>query len=65
MNNIGKWVEEEVFQNKDFPIYVWKSARCSICGKYHTTPYGYYFNNFNYCPNFDSKMITKNEDKNE
>jgi hypothetical protein len=51
MNKIGKWVEKEVFENRDFPIYEWQSARCSICGKYHTTPYGYYFDIFNYCPN--------------
>ena len=65
MNEIGKWVEKEVFENRDFPIYSWQSARCSICGKYHTTPYEYYFDNFNYCPNCGSKMTTKKEDKNE
>ena len=59
MNEIGKWVEKEVFENRDFPIYSWQSARCSVCGKYHTTPYEYYFDNFNYCPNCGSKMTTK------
>lgn len=63
MNKNGEWVEKEVFQNRDYPICEWQSARCSVCGKYHTTPYEYYFDNFNYCPNCGSKMITKNEDK--
>lgn len=45
----GKWEEREVSSEK--VIDEWQSARCSVCGKYHTTPYMYYFDNFSFCPN--------------
>ena len=49
----GWWVEKEV---SDKGIDEWQSARCSQCGKYHTTPYMYYFDNYKYCPNCGAKM---------
>ena len=56
----GEWLEKEVFDNTDedfvWKIEEWQSARCSVCGKYHTTPYMYYFDNFNYCPYCGAKM---------
>lgn len=56
----GEWLEKEVFDNTDedfvWKIEEWQSARCSVCGKYHTTPYMYYFDNFNYCPNCGARM---------
>lgn len=52
----GEWKEKEVCSNDDSTIEEWQSARCSECGKYHTTPYMYYFDNFNYCPNCGAKM---------
>lgn len=56
----GEWLEKEVVDNTDedfvWKIEQWQSARCSICGKYHTTPYMYYFSNYNYCPNCGAKM---------
>ena len=46
----GKWLEKEVFDN-DVPIIdQWQSAKCSVCGKYHTTPYMYYFDDYAFCP---------------
>ena len=51
--HIGKWEERSVFEGE---IEQWQSARCSVCNKYHTTPYLYYFDNFNYCPNCGAKM---------
>ena len=50
----GEWAEREVLE--DTVINEWQSARCSECGKYHTTPYMYYFDNFNFCPNCGAKM---------
>lgn len=50
----GKWEEREVSSEK--VIDEWQSARCSVCGKYHTTPYMYYFVNYNYCPNCGARM---------
>ena len=50
----GKWGEKAVSDEK--VIDEWQSARCSACGKYHTAPYMYYFNNYNYCPNCGADM---------
>ena len=54
----GEWKEKSAFHNADDNpiIEEWQSARCSVCGKYHTTPYLYYFDNFNFCPNCGSQM---------
>ena len=56
----GKWIEKEVLE--DTVINEWQSARCSKCGKYHTTPYMYYFDNFNFCPNCGAKMNEEREE---
>ena len=50
----GKWEEKEVSSDK--VIDEWQSARCSVCGKYHTTPYMYYFDNYKFCPNCGARM---------
>lgn len=54
----GKWEEKETFHNTDDEpiIEEWQSAMCSVCHKYHTTPYMYYFNNYNFCPNCGADM---------
>ena len=57
----GEWTEREVFRSDDNntsnPIIDdWQSAKCSVCGKYHTTPYLYYFDDFNYCPHCGAQM---------
>ena len=57
----GKWEEKEVFDG-DRTIEQYQSARCSVCGKYHTTPYMYYFNNFNYCPECGAEMSGEKDD---
>lgn len=50
----GKWEEREVLTEK--VIDEWQSARCSVCGRYHTTPYMYYFDNYSFCPNCGARM---------
>ena len=57
----GEWVEREVFE--DAVINEWQSARCSECAKYHTTPYMYYFDNFNFCPNCGADMRGERADE--
>lgn len=57
----GKWEEREVSSEK--VIDEWQSARCSVCGKYHTTPYMYYFDNFSFCPNCGADMRGENNGK--
>ena len=51
----GKWIEREIVEDGK-AIEEWQCARCSVCGKYHTTPYLYYFKDFNYCPNCGARM---------
>lgn len=50
----GKWLERKV--SSENVIDEWQSARCSVCGKYHTTPYMYYFDSFSFCPNCGARM---------
>lgn len=54
----GEWEEKETFYNGDEKptIEEWQSARCSACGKYHTTPYMYYFDNYDFCPHCGADM---------
>lgn len=46
----GKWLEIEICAEGEV-VDEWQSAKCSVCGLYHTTPFVYYFNNYNFCPN--------------
>lgn len=60
----GEWKEKTKFLNEDDNpiIEEWQSAKCSVCGKYHTTPYLYYFDNFNFCPNCGAQMKGADKD---
>lgn len=51
----GKWTERKVIEDGK-AIEEWQSARCSVCGKIHTTPYLYYFDDFAYCPSCGAEM---------
>lgn len=61
----GSWVEKQVVDNEEVEIEQWQSARCSKCDKYHTTPYLYYFDDYNYCPNCGAKMEVADEKSND
>ena len=50
----GEWEERKVSDKNC--IDEWQTACCSVCHKYHTTPYMYYFDNYNYCPNCGARM---------
>ena len=50
----GNWEERKVSDKNC--IDEWQTACCSVCHKYHTTPYMYYFDNYNYCPNCGARM---------
>ena len=53
----GKWLEREVIHDRaDAKITDWQQAKCSLCNKWHTTPYMYSFIDYNYCPNCGAKM---------
>lgn len=57
----GRWTERHVDYASDCAIDEIQSARCSVCGEYHTTPYSYYFNTYSYCPNCGAKMDKEDE----
>lgn len=54
----GEWLEKDVIHEAEASTAIdeWQSARCSVCGKYHTTPYLYYFNDYDYCPSCGARM---------
>lgn len=54
----GKWIERDVIYKPEASktIEEWQSAKCSVCGKYHTTPFLYYFENYNFCPHCGARM---------
>lgn len=52
----GQWEERHVDCLEESNIDAWQSAKCTNCGKYHTTPYLYYFHDYKFCPNCGAKM---------
>ena len=59
----GEWLDRHAYDNADYAIDEWQSEKCSVCGKYHTTPYLYNFRTFAYCPNCGSKMMRGEDGK--
>ena len=58
----GRWEEKTVSNCR---AGEWQSARCSACGRYHTTPYLYYFTDYKYCPSCGARMDLKEGKRNE
>ena len=61
----AQWVEQKVIDSEDEgqePIEVWQSAKCNNCNRYHTTPYMYYFTDYNYCPHCGYSMTRGDTD---
>lgn len=54
----GKWIEKEVIHADEAKeaIEEWQSCKCSVCGRYDTRPYLYYFSEPNYCSWCGAKM---------
>ena len=50
----GEWLERDVFDEHN--ITEWQSAKCSVCGHYHTTPYLYNFTRYSFCPHCGADM---------
>ena len=56
-NAKGEWLDMERIEESDANIITeWQQARCSVCGKWHTTPYMYGFVYDSYCPNCGAEM---------
>lgn len=49
----AEWQDRTV---SEIEVCEMQSAKCSNCEKYLTTPFLYYFNHYNYCPNCGAKM---------
>lgn len=57
MQKKGEWIERSVFDEPQGKrIEQWQSAKCSVCGKYHTTPYLYKYTYHDFCPSCGAKM---------
>lgn len=58
----GKWIEKHhAYSDEENCIEEWQSAKCSVCGLYHTTPYMYYFSDYKFCPNCGADMRGEQE----
>lgn len=51
----GKWVDIKIPANYSNEVQ-YQSAKCSVCKRYHTTPYLYMYYEHNYCPNCGARM---------
>lgn len=53
----GEWLNmERIEDDKAEYITEWQQAQCSVCHKWHTTPYMYFFTHDNFCPNCGADM---------
>ena len=53
----GEWLEKGTIHDENADVIdEWQTALCSVCNKYHTTPYSYYFTDYNFCPNCGARM---------
>ena len=53
----GRWLNmEKIYDGKAKNITEWQQAECSVCHKWHTTPYMYFFTHYNYCPSCGARM---------
>ena len=46
---MGKWTERHVYADEEKIIEEWQSCKCSVCGRYDTRPYLYYFDEPHFC----------------
>ena len=46
----GKWAEKHhAYADEEKAIEEWQSCKCSVCGRYDTRPYLYYFYEPHFC----------------
>lgn len=58
----AEWEQLQVFDIEDTTIDRMQSTYCPICHRYHTTPYIYSFNHYDYCPNCGTKMKRRTDE---
>lgn len=61
----GEWTEKEVIHADEAKevITEWQSCRCSMCGRYDTRPFLYYFSEPRFCSWCGAKMNERSEDE--
>lgn len=52
----AQWEDVHVFEVVGTAIDRLQSTYCPVCHRYHTTPYVYSYNHYEYCPNCGTKM---------
>lgn len=58
----GKWIEKSyTCADEGSVIDEWQSCKCSICGRYDTRPYLYYFDEPRFCSWCGAKMDERRE----
>lgn len=63
---VAEWDDIQVFEVVGTTVDRLQSTFCPVCRRYHTTPYVYSYNHYDYCPNCGSQMrrrITNEEHK--
>lgn len=60
----GKWLEKHhAYSDEESGIEEWQSCCCSVCGRYDTRPYIYYFDEPKYCSWCGARMVKGEEDE--
>ena len=55
----AEWEQIQVFEVEGTVIDRFQSTYCPVCHTYHTTPYIYSYNHYDYCPNCGTQMKMK------
>ena len=59
----GKWIERHhAYADEEKAIEEWQSCKCSVCGRYDTRPYLYYFSEPRFCSWCGADMRGKQND---
>ena len=59
VRSVAEWEEIEVFEVEGTTVDRLQSTYCPKCHRYHTTPYIYSYNHYDYCPNCGTQMKMK------
>ncbi len=58
---MSEWLERGVVPVSQSGIEEVQTAKCPYCQRWHTTPYMYYFTEYNFCPWCGEKMKKEEE----